>query len=135
MKKRYIVASSAALALLLAACAGSGDLPEGFEKDRVLKKAKYFIKCLNRRDYDKCYQAFNAIMESSMTLKKLQTTMDPIFDVLGKFVRVKGISLTSKKVLGADYAVCTIKCIYEHGAANFTLSLDRDLKLGGLYIK
>lgn len=135
MKKRYIVFPAAAFALLLAVCAGGSDLPEGFEKNQVLQKAKYFIKCLNARNYEKCYNAFNPIMETSMNLEKLQATMDPIFDVLGGFVRVKGISLSSRKVLGADYAVCTIKCIYENGAANFTLSLDKDLKLGGLYIK
>lgn len=134
MKKRYIIVPATALALLLAVCTGGNELSEGFEKEQVMKKAKYFIKRLNNRDYEYCYQMFNPIMEEAMNLEKLKTTMNPIFDVLGNFVRVKGIAVSSKKVHGADYAVCTIKCIYENGPANFTLSLDKNLKLGGLYI-
>lgn len=134
MKKRYIVVP-AALALLFASLTGGSELPEGFEKNRVLKKAKYFINRLNAGDYENCYGSFNPIMESSMTLEKLKITMDPILHVLGDFVRYKGVSLSSKKILGTDYAVCTVKCIYENGTANFTLSLDKDMKIGGLYIK
>lgn len=134
MKKRYFVVP-AALILLLAVCTGGSELPKGFNKNQVLNKSKQFIKRLNARDYEGCFADFNDLMMGSFSLEKMKSTMNPIFDVLGGFVRVKGISLTSKKVLGTNYAVCTIKCIYENGAANFTLSLDPELKIGGLYIK
>lgn len=134
MKKRYIVVP-AALALLLAACTGSSELPDGYEKNQVLNKSKMFIKKLDARDYDGCFACFNPMMKASLSKERLTSTMNPILDVLGDFVRLKGISLTSKKALGTNYAVCTLKCVYEHGAANFTLLLDSDLKIGGLYIK
>lgn len=134
MKKRYFVVP-AALALLLALCTGGSELPEGFDKNKVLLKSKQFIKRLNARDYQGCFGSFNEMMKGSFSLEKMESTMNPIFDVLGDFVRVKGVSLTSKHALGTDYAVCTVKCIYENGPANFTLSLDPDLRIGGLYIK
>ncbi|MGF6376784.1 hypothetical protein M2140_001862 [Clostridiales Family XIII bacterium PM5-7] len=135
MKKKYIILP--AMMLLLGICVGcSGDnLPAGFEKEQVVDQSKSFIRLLTEREYAKCYDQFNDIMKNSMDQKKLENTFNSIFEGLGGFVRFKSESLSQSKSLGVDYAVCVIKCLYENGEATFTISLDKDLQIGGLYIK
>ena len=134
MKKRYYMVP-AAMALLLLVCAGENKLPEGFDKNAVYKTARNFILNLNKKEYNCCYSLFNKKMQTAMDREKLQSTLDSVLASLGEFVRFKGISAAPKKILGQDYTVCTVKCVYENGSATYTLSLDRDLKIGGLYIK
>lgn len=134
MKKRYI-AVPAALVLFYAICAGSSELPEGFDKNRVFRVSKDFINRLNEGDFKACYQRFNETMKSSMSSERLESTFRSIAEGLGGFVRFKGLSVSAKKSLGVEYAVCVVKCQYEKEAATFTLSLDKEMKIGGLYIK
>ncbi|MFR7989402.1 MAG: DUF3887 domain-containing protein [Anaerovoracaceae bacterium] len=134
MKKRYIVVP-AALALLYAICAGSGELPGGFEKNHVFRSAKDFINKLNEGDFEACCQRFNEAMAASMDKEKLENKFRPITEILGPFVRFKGISISVKKSSDAQYAVCIVKCQYEKEDATFTLFLDKEMKIGGLYIK
>ena len=125
----------AAMALLLLICAGENRLPEGFDKNAVYKTARNFILSLNKKEYSRCYSLFNEKMQTAMDREKLQSTLDSVLESLGGFVRFKGISAAPKKILGQDYAVCTVKCVYENGNATYTLSLDSNLHIGGLYIK
>lgn len=136
MKKRYIVVP-AAMALLLGICAScaANELPSGFDRDQVIDTSKGFIDQLNGQEYESCYDQFSDLMKESMSQKKLENTFTSIFEGLGGFVRFKSESLSSSKSLGVEYAVCTVKCQYENGVATFTISLDKDMKIGGLYIK
>lgn len=134
MKKRYLVVP-AAMILLAGICLSEGELPEGFEKNKIYRTCRGFISKLNERQYHSCYQLFTASMQQAMSEEKLCATLDAVLGSLGDFVRFKGVSAAPKKMLGEDYVVCTIKCIYENGPATFTISVDRDLKVGGLYIK
>ena len=134
MKKRYLMIP-AAMTLLFSVYLSETKLPEGFDKTRVYKTSKNFITRLNNREYDRCYRRFNEDMQGAMDRYKLQSTLDSVLGSLGAFVRFQGVSVTPKKILGQDYAVCTVKCRYENGAATYTISLDKDLHIGGLYIK
>ena len=134
MKKRYLVIP-VALTLLAYVCLTGNELCAGFEKNRVYRTAREFISGLNRRQYDLCYSFFNDTMKSSMTEEKLASTLDSVLGSLGTFIRFKGFSASTKKILGRNYAICTVKCIYKNGPATFTVSLDEDLRIGSLYIK
>lgn len=134
MKKRYFVIPAAA-ALLYCLYTSESELPGEFEKVKVYRCAKSFIADLNSREYPACYSCFTPAMQGSMSSEKLAATLDAVLNSLGDFIRFKGFSVSPKKILGDDYAVCTVKCVYENGPATFTLSLNRDMKVGGLYIK
>ncbi len=134
MKKRYFMVP-AAMVLLLGVYLSESPLPDGFEKNSVYKTAKSFIISLSGRQYDRCYRRFSGNMQTAMDREKLQSTLDTVLAGLGDFVRFKGISVCPKKILGEDYAVCTVKCIYENGPATYTISLDKNLLVSGLYIK
>ncbi len=134
MKKSYLVIP-AALTLLAAVCLTENELSAGFEKNRVYRTSKEFINGLNRRRYNACYGFFNDTMKCAMTSEKLTSTLDAVLGSLGRFIRFKGISVSTKKILGQNYASCTVKCVYENGPATFTISLDENLKIGSLYIK
>lgn len=135
MKKKFIIVP--AMALLLGICVGcSGDeVPAGFDKEQITESSKVFIESLNQGDFEKCYEQFNDVMKSSMDQEKLENTFKPILEGLGSFVEFKSKSLSQNKSLGVDYAVCIVKCAYKNGEATYTISLDKDLKVGGLYIK
>lgn len=134
MKKSYLVIP-AALTLLAYVCLTGNELSAGFEKNRVYGTAREFIGGLNQRRYDVCYGFFSDTMKKAMTSEKLASTLDSVLGSLGGFIRFKGFSASTKKILGQNYAICTVKCIYENGPATYTVSLDENLKIGSLYIK
>lgn len=74
-------------------------------------------------------------MKDSMTEEKLTSTFTPILESLGEFKQIKKYSLSSANSLGTDYAVCTVTCEYANGNATYTISIDKDQNIGGLYIK
>lgn len=134
MKKRYFMIP-AAMALLLSVYLSENQLPDGFDKTKVYQIAKDFITRLNDRQYEQCCHRFNQNMQTAMDREKLQNTLDSVLSNLGDFVRFKGVSAVAKRIAGTEYAVCTVKCIYKNGPATFTISLDKNLLVGGLYIK
>lgn len=135
MKKKYIVIPVLILALGLFVGCGSKRLPDGFDEDQVKSVANDFIDKINGGNYEECYNQFGAIMKDSMTEEKLTSTFTPILESLGEFKQIKKYSLSSANSLGTDYAVCTVTCEYANGNATYTISIDKDQNIGGLYIK
>ncbi|MFQ9894152.1 MAG: DUF3887 domain-containing protein [Emergencia sp.] len=134
MKKKYLIIP-AALALLAGVYAGGSELPEGFEKNRVFKTAKAFIRKFNQQDYLSCRAMFNADLCITMADDRLEKTFGPVRESMGKFIRIKGISATSKKLAGDDYVVCIVKCQYEYSEPDFIITLNQHMQICGLSIE
>ena len=135
MKKRYIIIPALILSLGLFIGCSSKKLPEGFNEVQVVDNAKRFIENINNKNYENCYSQFSEIMKNSMTEDSLKTTFDPILESLGAFKEFKKVSLSNATSFGTDYAVCIVTCQYEKGEATYTVSLDKEMLVGGLYIK
>ena len=114
---------------------GSKELPDGFDEKTSIARSKEFIKKINCRDFDWCYDCFSALMKSSMDKQRLTDNVNAVLDGLGDFQGFKSASVYPKKSLGVDYALCTVKCRYENGSATFDVAIDKDMNVGGLHIR
>lgn len=135
MKKRYVIVPATML-LAIGACVWyASDVPEGLERDMSAENAKTFIEKLNAQDYDWCYSQFDDTMHKTMSRDQLERTFTSVFEGLGSLTETKPVSVSYKKSLGVNYAMCTVKCEYANGSAIFTVSFAKDMKIAGLYVK
>lgn len=133
MKKIYLVIP-AALTLLAGIYAGSGGLPEGFEKNKVLRTSKAFLRRFNRQDDDGCQAMLSAELRETEG-DRLSRIFASVKTGMGKFIRIKGVSITAKKTTEDDYAVCIVKCQYEHGEPSFAITLNKQMEICNLSIE
>lgn len=129
------VKALAALALLLSVifslCACLPALPEGFSEEEVKAQAESVVQLLSDKDYQGVAAMFGDEMAAALDAKGLEEALGATLDKLGGYSGIK-----SEAVFGQDgYAVCVIVAEYEFGAAAYTISLDTDGRVCGLYMK
>ena len=97
--------------------------------------SKSLIRKLNRRDYAACIDTFDDSMRESMTTDRMAQVFDPPLNTLGSFYKFKGITVQKKNPAISDYNTCQVRCEYQNGQATFTVFLDKDYKVGGVYLE
>jgi len=136
MKKFRFLALALALALAALAGCSSGSLPEGFVKEDVQREAEDVVTLLSAGEYDTVEALFSSDMKAALDAAALEKALGPQLEKLGAFD-----SVTSEAVAGGkndqvgDYAVAVLVCKYENGSATYTISIDADGLVCGLYMK
>jgi outer membrane murein-binding lipoprotein Lpp len=136
MKKMSALLLALALCALALAGCSSGKLPDGFVKEDVLKEAESAVQLLSAGDYDGVEKLFSDAMKSALDADALQKALGPQLQKLGKFD-----SVTSSAAAGGknsqigEFATAVLVCKYENGSATYTISIDADGKICGLYMK
>ena len=153
MKKKTLAIGSA-LILGVGIYIGNHSLSlSSSERDEFSMKAKDFIRKLNRKEYDACVSLFDDTLLKSMDSAKLEKTLSPPLETLGRFYRFKNASVT-KRDLGtnkkdfessndnpkansepSEYVTCTLQCEYKNGPATFTIFFNGDHKISGVYLE
>ena len=137
MKKRTapaILSLVLLFSILLCGCKAA-PLPEGFSEEAVLSTAKEAIALLSVQDYDGAYELFSADMKAGLDAAGLESALGAQLKALGGFVEYK-----STAVAGAnnddvgDFAVSVLVCKYENGSATYTISVDSDGLICGLFM-
>ena len=125
-----------ALSVGMIACAG-GKLPEGFDKDEVGSAAEEIVGLATTGDYDSIINALRDDLKSSITADQLKEGWASLFEKAGAFDSITKtvFSSTKDKTTGEEYAV--VQVLAKHANANliYTLSIDKNLALVGLYLK
>ena len=136
MKKVLLSALALVLILSLAACSSS-KLADGFKEDEVLAKAKNVVETINTLDYDAVVAFVRSDLQSQLTAETLESAWDAQLRDAGAFKEFKSTSAYGQKSksTGEDYAVCILVCSYENATRTFTISMDKDLAIVGLYMK
>ena len=90
---------------------------------------------LSEKNYTGVAEQFSSVMEG-LDEKTLSETMDQKLDALGTFVSVTSEDLTggSSETIG-EFATAVLVCEYENGTATYTISIDKDGRICGLYAK
>ena len=136
MKKFLVLALAFALALSALAGCSSGKLPEGFVKEDVVKEAEDAVKLLSDGDYDSMEKRFSSDMKTALDADALEKALSPQLEKLGAFDSVTSTAVTGgKNDQVGDYAVAVLVCRYENGSATYTVSIDADGFICGLYMK
>lgn len=136
-KTRYftgIILLAVLLAGVLTACAGSRKLSDKFDEAEVKAAAEEVIEILNEGDVDTLVdEKWNTVMKSMVGKDVLTGEILPIVEELGAFEAFDKEAVTGNT--DQEYAVAVIKVQYEKRKAQFTISFDEDMKVGGFFIK
>lgn len=130
-----ILALFTVMTLLIAGCAPKG-VPEGFNEDVVISQAKEVVMLMSARDYEGVVGRFSEIMKEALPENSLEAAVDATMTKLGTFREYRSVAAGSGEnpTIG-KFAVVVIKASYENGEATYTISIDKDGKLTGLYLK
>lgn len=137
MKKKTVLAMllTVSFCLALGACSGTA-LPEGFVEEDVLASAENVITLISSKNYEAAAATFSEEMAKALDAKGLEDALGEQFGKLGEFKEYKSEAVIGKsdKTIG-DYAVAVIVCSYENSTATYTISVDTDANICGLYMK
>ena len=123
---------------LLFGCAGSQRLSDNFDEAEVKAAAEEVIEILNEGDIDTLVdQKWNSVMKSMAGKEMMTEQVLPIVEELGAFEEFDKEAVTGSrdKDTEQEFAVAVVKVKYEKRKAQFTISFDEDMKVGGFYIK
>lgn len=123
---------------ILAGCAGDQKLSDKFDESEVKAAAEEVIEILNDGDIDTLVdEKWNAVMKSAADKDMMREQMLPVMEELGAFEGFDREAVTGSKDKDTEqeFAVAVIKAKYEKRKAQFTISFDEDMKVGGFYIK
>ncbi|PKM72115.1 MAG: hypothetical protein CVU91_10290 [Firmicutes bacterium HGW-Firmicutes-16] len=136
MKKLLLPILVVILILSLAACS-SNKLADIYKEDEVIAKAKNVVETINTQDYDAVVAFVREDLQSQLTADSLESVWKPMLDESGVFKDYKTVVAYGQKSKSTseEYAVCVLVCTYENATRTFTISLDKDLAVVGMYMK
>ena len=126
------------LAVMLTGCAGKQKLSDEFDEAEVKAAAEEVIGILNEGDIDTLVdQKWNSVMKSMAGREMMAEQVLPIVKELGAFEEFVEETVTGSrdKDTEQEFAVAVVKAKYEKRKAQFTISFDEDMKVGGFYVK
>ena len=121
--------------LIFSSCTG-GKLPENVDKETVISQAKEIVTQISNRDFEAVVEKFDSKMKKAIDADGLRQSFGARLDELGTFQSYQSESATggSEDTIG-EYSIIILICNYENGKAVYTISLDVDGKICGLYMK
>ena len=137
MKKTMILAVALmALTWLLAGCGGA-KLADVYDKDEVTDRAKDMVELINDRDYEAVAGEVREDLRDQLTPDILSNAWDAALDKSGAFEDYKSVTVIGQKNRnsGEDYAVVVLVGKYENASRTFTIMMDENLDIVGLYMK
>ncbi len=135
MIKRLIAAALCLiLALSLVGCGGE-PLDDAFDEDSVESVSLDVVDLAFKRDYRAMNDMVPDDLKESLSADVLASALDEYLDDKGEFDSIKSTETVGKKTDdGVPYAVTLVNVRCASGTAKFTISLDTDYKLVGIYI-
>ncbi len=125
-------------AALLYGCGSSQKLSEKFDAEEVKKAAEEVIGLVNEGDFDTlAEEKWNTIMQTSLDADTMAAQVEPVVEELGEFQSFDKEAVVGEtdKETEQEFAVAVIRVQYEKRKAQYTISFDEDMKVGGFYIK
>lgn len=125
-----------AIVSMLAAC-GPAKLADSFDKDNVIARAKEVVDTINTLDYDAVSALVREDLRDQLPAETLRDAWEPTLSESGTFVEYKKVATVGQKSqsTGEDYAMAILTCAYENATRIFTVVMDTDLAVVGLYMK
>ena len=125
-------------AALLYGCGSSQKLSEKFDAEEVKKAAEEVIGLVNEGGFDTlAEEKWNTIMQTSLDADTMAAQVEPVVEELGEFQSFDKEAVVGEtdKETEQEFAVAVIRVQYEKRKAQYTISFDEDMKVGGFYIK
>jgi predicted small lipoprotein YifL len=137
MKKTFLIAVLIiTLALIFAGC-GAGKLPESFDETAVTDRAKEIVQLLTAQDFEAVSKEVREDVRELLPANELEKALGKMISDLGAFTEYKTVVTagTKDQKTGEEYATVVLVCNYASGSATYTISMDKNLEIVGLYMK
>lgn len=136
MKKIKMMLLVLALVTALTACS-SAELADIYNEDDVIAEAKGTVEVINTLDYDAVNKELREDLQDQLDATTLKSSWDEKLTEAGTFKEYKSATAIGQKSksTGEDYATAILTCEYENSTLMFTIVLDADLEVVGMYLK
>ena len=106
-----------------------------FNADAVKQQMVTVVELLAEEDYAKLRELSVDSMKNTMTKEVIDSAKKGIGDNWGTLKTVDVRYTAEIKQLGKTYVVSEVNAMYENVSVTYTISLDKDMRIAGLYMK
>jgi len=136
MKMIRILFSLLVFSITLSACA-STKLADTYDENIVTERAKEVVGMMNAQSFDKVNAEIRDDLQDQLTSSKLKEAIGAKLAEAGAFIEYPSISTLGQKskTSGEDYATVVLVGKYENSTVVYTITMDTNLDIVGLYVK
>ncbi len=122
--------------IILTACA-STQLADIYDETAVINRAKEVVDVINTQDFEAIRSELRDDLEVNVTAADLETAWGAKLTDAGKFIDYKSATTVGQKSksTGEDYATVVLVCEYENATLTYTITMDANLEIVGMYQK
>jgi hypothetical protein len=122
--------------ITLSAC-NSVKLADIYDENIVTERAKEVVEMINSQDYDKVNAEIRDDLQDRLTSNQLKDAIGAKLVEAGAFIEYPSITTFGQKskTSGEDYATVVLVGKYEKSTVVFTITMDSNLDIVGLYVK
>lgn len=122
--------------ITLSACTPA-KLADIYDESVVTERAKEVVEMINAQDYEKVNAEIRDDLQDQLTADKLKDALGAKLVEAGTFIEYQSIATLGQKskTSGEDYATVVLVGKYEQSTVVFTISMDSNLDIVGLYVK
>jgi len=122
--------------IMVTACT-STKLAEIYDENIVIERAKELVEIINSQDFDSVNTELRADLQDQLTSNKMSDSIGIKLVAAGPFKKYQSISTLGQKSksTGEDYASVVLVGEYEKGTVVFTITMDSNLDIVGIYVK
>ena len=122
--------------ITLSACT-SEKLADIYDENIVTERAKEVVEMINSQDYDKVNAEIRDDLQDRLTSNQLKDAIGAKLVEAGAFIEYQSIATLGQKskTSGEDYATVVLVGKYEESVIVFSITLDSNLDIVGLYVK
>ena len=123
--------------ITLSACASAVKLADIYDENIVTERAKEVVEMINSQDYDKVNAEIRDDLQDRLTSNQLKDAIGAKLVEAGAFFEYQSITTLGQKskTSGEDYATVVLVGKYEESTLVFTITMDSNLDIVGLYVK
>ncbi len=136
MKLHRILIAVLVFTIMLSACT-STKLADIFDEDSVIERAKGIVELVNAYDFEAVNAQLRDDLQDQLTAGQLKDALEGKLVNAGAFVDYQSSAAVGQKSksTGEDYATVVLVGEYEKGTIVFTITMDANLEIVGLYAK
>jgi len=122
--------------ITLSACT-SVKLADIYDENIVIERAREVVEMINSQDYEKVNAEIRDDLQDRLTSNQLKDAIGAKMVEAGAFIEYQSITTLGQKskTSGEDYATVVLVGKYEKSTVVFTISMDSNLDIVGLYVK
>jgi len=122
--------------ITMSACT-SVKLADIYDENIVTERAKEVVEMINSQDYDKVNAEIRDDLQDRLTSNQLKDAIGAKLVEAGAFIEYQSVTTLGQKskTSGEDYATVVLVGKYEKSTVVFTITMDSNLDIVGLYVK